>query len=225
MHLSSVWATLKGGTSSPPPHPDDSSHSPNDHYTRPRHSRRRTNGSSGVHRVRSQSRSNSSATLLCGVFKMPPLFNLIRIGVFSVSLSPTLSPSVRGLLTVVSRVVRIAAVLLWTIIVLAIAIHFHGILTTNDLSECLTLGSGVGSLWDVKLTPLLARFIPFAIFVSAATIVLLLALSVPFHLRFSLPQGFSTGFFQIAIWSKESQPHFDKDRTRVPWPRRYPLAG
>jgi hypothetical protein len=60
---------------------------------------------------------------------MPPLFNLIRIGVF-------------------------IAVLLWTIIVLAIAIHFHGILTTNDLT----------------------RFIPFAIFVSAATIVLLLAL-------------------------------------------------
>jgi len=60
---------------------------------------------------------------------MPPLFNLIRIGVF-------------------------ATVLLWTIIVLAIAIHFNGILTTNDLT----------------------RFIPFAIFVSAATIVLLLAL-------------------------------------------------
>jgi len=60
---------------------------------------------------------------------MPPLFNLIRIGVF-------------------------VTVLLWTIIVLAIAIHFQGVLLTNDLT----------------------RFIPFAIFVSAATIVLLLAL-------------------------------------------------
>ena len=39
---------------------------------------------------------------------------------------------------------------------------------------------------DVKLTYPLARFIPFAIFVSAATIVLLLALSVPFHVRFPL---------------------------------------
>ena len=76
--------------------------------------------------------------------------------------------------------------LLWTLIVLAIAIHFHGILTTNDLSECLTLGPGVASLGDVKLTPLSARFIPFAIFVSAATIVLLLALFVPLHLTFTL---------------------------------------
>jgi len=115
-------------------------------------------------------------------------------------------------------------VLLWTIIVLAVAVHFNGILTTNDLSECLTLGSGVGSLRDVKLTTLLARFIPFAIFVSATTIVLLLALYVPFHFIFVLRRGFSTGFFQIALWSQEGQPHFDKDRTWVPWPRRYPLA-
>ena len=43
--------------------------------------------------------------------------------------------------------------LLWTVIVLAIAIHFHGILLTNDLSECLTLGSGVGSMRDVRLIP------------------------------------------------------------------------
>ena len=83
--------------------------------------------------------------------------------------------------------------LLWTIIVLAIAIHFHGILTTNDLSECLTLGSGVGSYAGRKAYTPLARFIPFAIFVSAATIVLLLALFVLFHLRISLWQGFSPG--------------------------------
>jgi len=127
MHLSGVWAALRRGSSSPPPHPDYDS--PNDHYTRPRHSRRRTNGSSGDYRVDNQSRSNSYATVLCGMFRMPPLFNLIRIGVF-------------------------VTVLLWTIIVLAIAIHFHGVLTTNDLT----------------------RFIPFAIFVCAATIVLLLAL-------------------------------------------------
>lgn len=126
MHLSGVWSALKGGTAPPSPHPDDL---PNDHYTRPRHSRRRTNGSSGAHRVDTKSRSKSSATMLRGLFKMPPLFNLIRIGIF-------------------------ATVLLWTIIVLAIAIHFHTILLTNDLT----------------------RFIPFAIFVSAATIVLLLAL-------------------------------------------------
>lgn len=127
MHLSGVWSALKGGKSPPSPHPDDF---PNDHYTRPRHSRRRTNGSSGAHRVdNNPPRSNSSRTVFCGLFRMPPLFNLIRIGVF-------------------------VTVLLWTIIVLAIAIHFQGILLTNDLT----------------------RFIPFAIFVSAATIVLLLAL-------------------------------------------------
>jgi len=130
MHLSGLWAAVRGGTSpSSPPHPDDLPAPPNDHYTRPRHSRRRTNGSSGVHRVDNQPRSNSSTTILCGVFKMPPVFNLIRIGVF-------------------------VAVLLWTLIVLAIAVHFNGVLTTNDLT----------------------RFIPFAIFVSAATLVLLLAL-------------------------------------------------
>ena len=84
--------------------------------------------------------------------------------------------------------------LLWTIIVLAIAIHFNGILTTNDLSECLTLGSGVGPCAERKAYTPSARFIPFAIFVSAATIVLLLALFVPFHLRIPLWQGFSPGF-------------------------------
>ena len=84
--------------------------------------------------------------------------------------------------------------LLWTIIVLALAIHFHGILTTNDLSECFVLGPSVGGMWDVTLTPPLARFIPFAIFVSAATVILLLALSVLFHITLSLRQGFSTRF-------------------------------
>ena len=133
-----------------------------------------------------------------------------------------LPSSARSLLAVFRRIVT---VLLWTIIVLAIAIHFNGILTTNDLSECLTLEFGMASLRDVKLTLFSARFIPFAIFVSAATIVLLLALSVPFHLIFAIRQRFSAGFFQIALWSQESEPHFNQDRTRVPWPRRYPLAG
>ena len=136
------------------------------------------------------------------------------------------TPSARDLLSVVSCVVCwVVAVLLWTLIVLAIAIHFNGILTTNDLSECLTLGPGAGSLGDVKLTPFSARFIPFAIFVSATTIVLLLALYVPFHLTFALGQGFSPGLFQIALRSQESQSHFDEDRAWVPCPRRSPLAG
>ena len=96
--------------------------------------------------------------------------------------------------------------LLWTIIVLAIAIHFNGILTTDDLSECLTLGSGVGSVWNVRLTSPLARFIPFAIFVSAATIVLLLALYVPFHMRFAFPPGFSTKFSRLLFGLKKANP-------------------
>lgn len=96
--------------------------------------------------------------------------------------------------------------LLWTLIVLAIAIHFHGVLTTNDLSECLTLGFGVGSLGDVKLTPLSARFIPFAIFVSATTIVLLLALYVPFHLAFALGQGSHPDFSRLLFGLKKANP-------------------
>jgi len=136
MYLNDVWSALKGGRPPSSPHPDDF---PNDHYTRPRHSRRRTNGPSGDHRTHNQHRSNSSSTVLCGLLKMPPLFNLIRIGVF-------------------------VTVLLWTLIVLAIAIHFQGLLLTNDLT----------------------RFIPFAIFVSAATIVLLLALLL-FGLRKANP--------------------------------------
>jgi hypothetical protein len=104
------------------------------------------------------------------------------------------------------RSFRIATVLLWTIIVLAIAIHFNGILTTNDLSECSTLGFGVDSAWNLTFTSPLARFIPFAIFVSAATIVLLLALSVPFHLRFASPSGFSTEFSRLLFGLKKANP-------------------
>ena len=96
--------------------------------------------------------------------------------------------------------------LLWTIIVLAIAIHFHGILTTNDLSECLTVGFGVGSIQDVKLTSRLARFIPFAIFVSAATIVLLLALSVPFHFGFASQQGILNLISRLLFGLKKANP-------------------
>ena len=91
MHLSGAWSAVKGGRPPPPPHLDDPSYFPNDHYTRPRHSRRRTNGSSGAHRVNNQPRSDPPATRLCGVFKMPPLFNLIRIGIFGVSFSSSLS--------------------------------------------------------------------------------------------------------------------------------------
>ena len=94
--------------------------------------------------------------------------------------------------------------LLWTIIVLAIAVHFNGVLVTNDLSECLSLGFGVGFIRDVKLTCPLARFVPFAIFVSAATIVLLLALSVLFHFQIcSIPGILNRVFPDCSLVSRK----------------------
>jgi len=60
---------------------------------------------------------------------MPPLFSIVRTGIY---------------LTVV----------LWTAICLAIAVHFHGLLATSDLT----------------------RFVPFAIFVCTASFVIFLAL-------------------------------------------------
>ena len=150
MYLNGVWSALKGDRS-PPPHPDDF---PNDHYTRPHHSRRRTNGSSGNHRALDQPRSNSSAPVLCGLFKMPPLFNLIRIGVFGQFVSFLLRSSCswfahRRYYICRSRTVT---VLLWTVIVLAISIHFQGILLTNDLSECSTPVFSMGRFGNVTLT-------------------------------------------------------------------------
>jgi hypothetical protein len=196
MYLNGLWSALRGGRTSPSPHPDDF---PNDHYTRPRHSRRRTNGSSGDHRAHNKPRSNSSATVLCGLFKMPPLFNLIRIGVFGEFILPFPPRCARRLLIACYSICRswTVTVLLWTIIVLAISIHFQGILLTNDLSACLALVFSMGQMRNVKLTcPPLARFIPFAIFVCAATIVLLLALCVPpLYPRSRLSQKFSPGLF------------------------------
>jgi len=61
--------------------------------------------------------------------KMPPIFNIIRACVYS-------------------------AVLIWSIICLAIAVHFEGLLLTSDLT----------------------RFVPFAIFVCAAGLVIIVAL-------------------------------------------------
>lgn len=151
MYLNGLWSALKGG-SPPSPHPEDF---PNDHYTRPRHSRRRTNGSSADHRNHNQPRSKPTATLLCGLLKMPPLFNLIRIGVFGEFIPPPLLClrfAHRSCSMCCSRTVT---VLLWTVIVLAIAIHFEGILLTNDLSECSTLTFSMDHMRNVKLTCLL----------------------------------------------------------------------
>ncbi|KAM5532301.1 hypothetical protein V8D89_014059 [Ganoderma adspersum] len=86
-------------------------------------------------RSRSNTNNNSSsarrpllATLFC-LPRMPPVFNIVRVCVY-------------------------LAVLVWTIVCLAIAAHFQSILQTSDLT----------------------RFVPFAIFVCTATMVIIVAL-------------------------------------------------
>jgi len=56
----------------------------------------------------------------------------------------------------IARAVIYATVLLWTVICLAIAVHLHGLLVTSDLT----------------------RFIPFAIFVCSASLIIMLSLLV-----------------------------------------------
>jgi len=62
-------------------------------------------------------------------FRMPSVFNIIRASLY-------------------------AAVLVWTVICLAIAVHFHGLLVSSDLT----------------------RFVPFAIFVCSVSLLLIIAL-------------------------------------------------
>ena len=90
----------------------------------------------------------------------------------------------RSLLGPLSRAVLIerslsslhsVAVLLWTIVCLAIAAHFQSILLASDLSECTPsqLGGKEGaSCADAPA----ARFVPFAIFVCAASMLIIIAL-------------------------------------------------
>lgn len=87
-------------------------------------------------RSRSNTNNNSSSArrrpLLAQLFclpRMPPVFNIVRVCVY-------------------------VAVLVWTIVCLAIAAHFQSILQTSDLT----------------------RFVPFAIFVCCATMVIIVAL-------------------------------------------------
>ncbi|KAI0722937.1 hypothetical protein C8Q76DRAFT_721005 [Earliella scabrosa] len=87
-------------------------------------------------RAHSRSRSNNQpsarrpllASLLC-LPRMPPVFNIVRVCVY-------------------------VAVLIWTIICLAIAAHFQSILQPSDLT----------------------RFVPFAIFVCCASLLIIIAL-------------------------------------------------
>ncbi|KAI1786517.1 hypothetical protein LXA43DRAFT_53734 [Ganoderma leucocontextum] len=87
-------------------------------------------------RGRSRSNNNNSSStrrpLLASLFclpRMPPVFNIVRVCVY-------------------------IAVLVWTIVCLAIAAHFQSILQTSDLT----------------------RFVPFAIFVCCTTMVIIVAL-------------------------------------------------
>ena len=59
---------------------------------------------------------------------------------------------------------------------------------------------------NVKLTSPPARFVPFAIFVSAATIVLLLALCVLFHFRFEITAKVLNWISRLFFGLKKANP-------------------
>lgn len=65
-----------------------------------------------------------------------------------------------------------ALVLVWTIICLAIAVHFQHLLVSSDLSKCLHHASVARSLTSSPA----ARFVPFAIFVCCASLLIIVAL-------------------------------------------------
>lgn len=71
-----------------------------------------------------------------------------------------------------TRHLTTAAVLVWTIICLALAVHLKGILVSSDLSEFPPPFSSDDPLIHCPI----ARFIPFAIFVCCASLLLVMAL-------------------------------------------------
>jgi len=101
--------------------------------TRPKTSSGRPNRQNSQSRPAAASRSQQQKqrTFLPSVLKlrMPSVFNIVRACIYT-------------------------AVLIWTIICLAIAVHFQGVLMSSDLT----------------------RFVPFAIFVCSASLLLILAL-------------------------------------------------
>ena len=88
------------------------------------------------------------------------------------ALPPSLAPRSRTVLTVAALSSHPVAVLIWTIICLAIAAHFQSILLASDLSEYSFSAPRDGH--GANAPP--ARFVPFAIFVCAATMVIIIAL-------------------------------------------------
>lgn len=115
------------------------------------------------------------------------------------------------------RCVWAVTVLLWTVIVLALAIHFHGILLTNDLSECLTLASGVGSMKERKAHMPTSTIHSFRYLRLRRDNCPAPRLVRPFSFYITIAPGSLTRVFcKIALRSQESQPDFDEDRTRMP---------
>ncbi|KLO14972.1 hypothetical protein SCHPADRAFT_287525 [Schizopora paradoxa] len=133
--------------SPPPPPPKDTSPRSKPAGGFVSHPRTRRATTSAAAAVASRVRRLSSSSSLVGKkgkgfswfrFRRPSLFNCIRVAVF-------------------------LGVILWTVVCLAIAVHFDGILVASDLTH----------------------FVPFAIFASVATllIILVLLISSPFKQR------------------------------------------
>ncbi|KAI0092670.1 hypothetical protein BDY19DRAFT_498398 [Irpex rosettiformis] len=100
--------------------------------TRPHNKRRPSQSTKPTSSSRDQRSSPSSRSVCCCCllpFRMPSVFNIIRLSVYT-------------------------AVLVWTVICLAIAAHFQSLLVSSDLT----------------------RFIPFAIFVCSASMLLMVGL-------------------------------------------------
>jgi hypothetical protein len=86
---------------------------------------------------------------------------------------------------------------------LAVAAHFQSVLSASDLSESYIAGSSI-SLTALSFS--IARFVPFTIFVSSATLAIILVLCV-YH---SVPLQVLSPFVQFCIQrEKEHEPSVD----------------
>jgi len=112
------------------------------------------------HRHRHRHRRPSTLSKLSCLARMPSAFNIARAAIY-------------------------VAVLLWTIICLAIAVHLHGLLETSDLT----------------------RFVPFAIFVCSASLIIMLTLLActllrdrnPISTRIEMPCLGLAGVFWLSL--------------------------
>lgn len=95
---------------------------------------------------------------------MPSLFNLIRAGIYGMLLNIYLHQDL--------LLLALGTVFLFTLICLAMAGHFQHVLAASDLSKHLV----ILSIYIVTYYAFPARFVPFAIFVCSASMLIILVL-------------------------------------------------